>query len=45
MALLGEASHAATGTAETDVLLYTIPRGVFLELVLESAAFRVLQGV
>jgi CRP/FNR family transcriptional regulator, anaerobic regulatory protein len=41
MALLGEASHAATGTVETDALLYTIPRDVFVALVLESAAFRV----
>jgi len=39
MALLGEAAHAATGTVETDALLWTIPRDVFVMLVLESASF------
>jgi CRP/FNR family transcriptional regulator len=41
MALLGKAPHAATGTAETDSLVYAIPRDLFLALVLESEAFRI----
>lgn len=41
VALLGEAPHAATGTVETDALLCTIPRDVFVMLVLGSASFRV----
>ncbi len=40
MALLGDAPHAATGTAETDVLVYAIPRALFVSLVLQSTAFR-----
>ena len=38
--LLGEARCPAIGTAETELLLYGVPRSVFLEMVLESAAFR-----
>ena len=41
MALLGEAPHAATGTAETDSLVYAIPRDLFFALVLEAEAFRI----
>jgi CRP/FNR family transcriptional regulator, anaerobic regulatory protein len=41
IALLGEARHAATGTVEADALLCTIPRDVFVMLVLGSAPFRV----
>ena len=39
-ALLGGTSYAATGTVEADALLYTIPRDMFLELILGSPAFR-----
>jgi CRP/FNR family transcriptional regulator len=38
--LLGEAACPAIGTAETQLLLYAVPRSVFLEMVLESAPFR-----
>jgi CRP/FNR family transcriptional regulator len=41
VALLGEASYSATGTVETDALIYAIPRDMILELVLESPAFRI----
>jgi CRP/FNR family transcriptional regulator len=41
MALLGKAPHAATGTAETDVVVYAVPRDLFVALVLESEAYRV----
>jgi len=41
VALLGGAPHSATGTVEADALLFTIPRDVFVTLVLESAPFRV----
>jgi CRP/FNR family transcriptional regulator len=41
VALLGETSYTAIGTAETDVLLFGVPRSVFLEMVLMSPAFRV----
>jgi CRP/FNR family transcriptional regulator, anaerobic regulatory protein len=39
--LLGEVSYPAIGTAETDLALFAVPRRVFLEIVLESPAFRV----
>jgi len=39
--LLGEASYPAIGTAETELFLLAVPRSVFLEMILESAAFRV----
>jgi CRP/FNR family transcriptional regulator, anaerobic regulatory protein len=41
VALLGETSYPAIGTAETKLSLFGIPRSVFLEMVLESSAFRV----
>ena len=40
-ALLGETSFKATGTAETKLFLFGIPRNVFMEMVLESPAFRI----
>jgi CRP/FNR family transcriptional regulator len=40
-ALLGDADYPATAIAETTLLLYRIPRGVFLEMVAGSPAFRV----
>ena len=40
-ALLGETSFPAAGTAETPLSLLSVPRSVFLELILESPAFRV----
>ena len=39
--LLGEASYSAIGTADTKLSLLGVPRSVFLEMVLESPAFRV----
>lgn len=39
--LLGEVSYPAIGTAETELALLAIPRNVFLQIVLESPAFRV----
>ena len=41
VALLGETSYPAIGTAESKLSLYGIPRNVFVELVLQSPAFRV----
>jgi len=41
VALLGETSYPAVGTAETKLSLFGIPRSVFLEMVLKSPAFRV----
>ena len=41
VALLGETCYPATGTAETELTLFGIPRSVFLEMVLLSPAFRV----
>ena len=41
VALLGETYFPATGTAETELSLFCIPRSVFLQMVLESPAFRV----
>jgi CRP/FNR family transcriptional regulator len=40
LALLGETSYPAIGTAETKLSLFGVPRSVFLELVLKSPAFR-----
>ena len=39
--LLGEVSYPAIGTAETALMLFAVPRSVFLEMILESPAFRV----
>jgi CRP/FNR family transcriptional regulator len=39
--LLGEVSYSAIGTAETELVLFAVPRNVFLEIVLQSPAFRV----
>lgn len=39
--LLGEVPYPAIGTAETELVLFAVPRSVFLEIVLQSAAFRV----
>jgi CRP/FNR family transcriptional regulator len=41
VALLGETSYPAIGTAETKLSLLGVPRSVFLEMVLKSPAFRV----
>jgi CRP/FNR family transcriptional regulator len=41
VALLADAPYPATATAETTLLHYRLPQSVFLELVLESTAFRV----
>jgi len=41
VALLGETSFPASGTAMTSLSLFGIPRRLFLEMVLESPAFRV----
>jgi CRP/FNR family transcriptional regulator len=41
VALLGETSYPAIGTAETKLSLFGVPRNVFVELVLKSPAFRV----
>jgi CRP/FNR family transcriptional regulator len=41
VALLGETSYPAIGTAETALNLFGVPRSLFLELVLKSPAFRV----
>jgi CRP/FNR family transcriptional regulator len=41
VALLGETPYPAVGLAETDLVLFGIPRPLFLELVLKSASFRV----
>ena len=38
--LLGEVSYPAIGTAETDLAFLAVPRSLFLEIVLESPAFR-----
>jgi CRP/FNR family transcriptional regulator len=40
-ALLGETSFPASGTAMTPLSLFRIPRSLFLEMVLQSPAFRV----
>jgi len=39
--LLGETSYPAIGTAETKLSLFGVPRSVFLEMILNSPAFRV----
>ena len=41
VALLGETSYPAIGTAEGKLSLFGVPRSVFLEMVLKSPAFRV----
>ena len=41
VALLGETSFPASGTAMTPLSLFSIPRSLFLEMVRESPAFRV----
>jgi CRP/FNR family transcriptional regulator len=41
VALLGETSFPAGGTADTPLSLLSVPRSVFLEMILESPAFRV----
>ena len=41
VALLGETGYPAIGTAETQLSLFDVPRRLFLEMVLNSPAFRV----
>jgi CRP/FNR family transcriptional regulator len=41
VALLGETPYPAIGTAETRLALIGVPRNVFVDLVLQSPAFRV----
>lgn len=41
VALLADAPYPATATAETALVHYRVPQSLFLELVLESPAFRV----
>ena len=41
VALLGETSFPAAGTADTPLSLLGVPRSVFLEMILECRAFRV----
>jgi CRP/FNR family transcriptional regulator len=41
VALLGETSYPAIGTAEKKLSLFGVPQNVFLEMVLKSPAFRV----
>ena len=41
VALLGETSFPAAGTADTPLSLLGVPRSVFLEMILKSPAFRV----
>src|SRR5260221_1747724 len=40
VALLGETPYPAIGAAETDLVLFGIPRALFLDLVLKSDPFR-----
>jgi len=40
VALLGETTYPAIGTAETRLTLYALPRAVFMDLVLNSPPFR-----
>ena len=40
-ALLGEVPYPAMASAETDLILYAVPRNLFLEMILKSAPFRV----
>jgi CRP/FNR family transcriptional regulator, anaerobic regulatory protein len=40
-ALLGESPYPAMASAETDLTLYTVPRSLFLEMILKSSPFRV----
>ncbi len=41
VALLGETAYPAVGTADADLVVFGLPRSLFLELVLKSAPFRV----
>jgi len=41
VALLGETPYPARGTAETDILVYGLPRALFLDGILRSPGFRV----
>jgi len=41
VALLGETSYPAIGTAETALSIFGVPRNLFLGMVLESPAFRI----
>jgi len=41
VALLGETPYPAEASAETSLLLYGVPRALFLELILKSPPFRV----
>ncbi len=41
VALLGETPYPARGAAESDLLLYGLPRNLFLDAILKSPAFRV----
>ncbi len=41
VSLLGETHYPARATAETDVTIFGVPRGLFLELILGSPPFRV----
>lgn len=41
VALLGETSYPARGAAESDLVLFGLPRSVFLDGILRSAPFRV----
>ena len=40
-ALLAESPYPAKASAETDLVLYGVPRSLFLEMILKSAPFRV----
>lgn len=40
VALLGETAYPAHAAAETDLILYGLPRSLFLELILQSPPFR-----
>lgn len=40
VALLGETAYPAVGSAETDLVLYGVPRDLFLEMILKSPPFR-----
>jgi len=41
VALLAGSPYPAIGAAETDLSLYSVPRSLFLDLILKSSAFRV----
>jgi CRP/FNR family transcriptional regulator, anaerobic regulatory protein len=40
VALLGETAYPAVGSAETDLVLYGVPRTLFLQMILDSPPFR-----